>query len=114
VAKHLIKMLKGFPKNVFLALVLFLVTITLLNSEKQRMNLRTLGMQAQIKADQETIYKLEQLIQERPNYRDGWIQLAVAYYKNNDKGKALEALQKAKQIDPNNETLLQIEELWSN
>jgi len=114
VAKQLIKMLKSIPKNVFLALVLFLVAIALLNSEKQRMDLRTLGIQAQIKTDQETIYKLEQLTQERPNYRDGWIQLAVAYYKNNDKDRALEALQKAKQIDPNNETLSQVEELWNN
>ncbi|PIV00394.1 hypothetical protein COS55_03610 [Candidatus Shapirobacteria bacterium CG03_land_8_20_14_0_80_40_19] len=105
---------KHLPKNVLVGLLFFIAAITALNSEKQRMDLRTLGMQAQVKADQETIYKWEQLAQERPDYRDGWIQLAVAYYKSSDKEKALWALQKAKEIDPNNETLLKIEKLWGN
>lgn len=105
---------KHLPKNVLLALVFFITALAALNSEKQRTRLRILGMQAQVKADQKTIYQWEQITQERPNYRDGWIWLAVAYYKNNDKEKAHQALQKAKEIDPNNETLSQIKELWSN
>jgi len=105
---------KHLPKNVLIALLFFIAAIAALNSEKQRMGLRILGMQAQVKADQETIYKWEQITLERPNYRDGWIQLAVSYYKNNDKEKALWALQKAKEIDPNNEILPRVEKLWSN
>lgn len=105
---------KGFPKNVLVALVLFVAATAALNSEKQRTSQRILGVQAQIKADRETIYKWEQLMQERPNYRDGWVQLAVLYYKRGETSKALTALQKAREIDPNNESLSQIEELWSN
>lgn len=105
---------KGFPKNVLIALVFFIAAMSALNSEKQRTEQRILGLQAQIQTDQETIYKWEQLTQERPNYRDGWVQLAVLYYKNGEKQKALLALQKAQEIDPNNESLSQIEELWGN
>lgn len=111
---YLDKKAKHLPKNVFIAVLLFIATFAALNSEKQRTALRILGVQAQIKVDQETIYKWEQLMQERPNYRDGWVQLAVLYYKKGETSKALTVLQKAKEIDPNNENLSQIEELWSN
>ena len=43
----------------------------------------------------------EKIVEEKPDYRDGWLQLTVLYYKlyQNDQAKA--ALQKALYIDPN-------------
>ena len=105
---------KQLPLNIIVALVLVIAAISALKSENNRMNQRILGMQTKVKADQETIYKWEQILQERPDYKDGWVQLAIIYYKIGNKQKALEALSTARKIDPNNETLLLIEDLWNN
>jgi len=83
---------------------MLLVTI-----ENKKQEQKILGLQTQLKADQQTIAAWEQILEERPDYRDGWIQLAAAYYKIGDKQKAKEALQKAKLIDPDNEIILNFE-----
>ena len=73
------------------------------------MSQKILGQQTQIRADQQTITAWEQILEERPDYRDGWIQLAAAYYKIGERLKAKQALEKAKALDPNNETILNFE-----
>jgi len=47
----------------------------------------------------------QKIVEENPTYRDGWIRLAVGYYEDGDVDRAIEALDKAKEIDPNNETV---------
>jgi len=43
----------------------------------------------------------EKIVQEKPNYRDGYLQLAILNYKIYENQKALESLKKALEIDPN-------------
>lgn len=102
---------KHIPLNIVLASLMFLAAFFGLKSEQQRMDSRALGIQTQVKADQETIYAWEQILTERPNYRDGWVQLAAAYYKVGQVTKAQEAVQKAIQLDPNNETIINFQKL---
>lgn len=51
----------------------------------------------------ETIIVWEAFVSEHPNYRDGWITLAVLRYQLRDKARALEAAQKALGVDPSYE-----------
>lgn len=97
--------------KLFSSLILFLVCLSLVNLENQKLAQKILGAQTQLKADQQTITVWEQILDERPDYRDGWVQLAAAYYKIGDKQKAKEALLKAKAIDPTNEVILNFEKL---
>lgn len=108
---YLDKKARQLPKNVLIALVFFIAAMAALKSENQKSELRTLGLQTRINANQETIYQWEQILQERPDYRDGWVQLSASYYKSGNKQKAKEALKKAIEIDPNNESLLSFEKL---
>ena len=68
-------------------------------------------MQTELKTDQKTAFDWEQILTERPDYRDGWIYLAAAYYKLGNKEKAKQALSRAKTLDPTNVTILSFEEL---
>lgn len=88
---------------------MFLVTV-----ENKKQEQKILGIQTQLKADQQTIAAWEQILAERPDYRDGWVHLAAAYYKAGDKQKARQALQKAKALDPTNEIILNFEKLLGN
>jgi len=110
----MINVVKKIPKNVFFALFFCVVSLFLLRSEETRAQQRTLGLQTQIKADQKSIYEWEQILLERPDYRDGWIQLAANYYQSGDKDHALEAILKAKSLDPNNEIILSFEKFLNN
>jgi len=110
---YLDKKAKKLPYNVFLALIFVGVSFFLLKEENDRRNLRILGLQTQLKSDQKTAYDWEQILTERPDYRDGWIYLAVAYYKLGNNERAKEALNHARTIDPTNETILSFEELLS-
>jgi len=110
---YLDKKAKKLPYNVFLALIFVGVSFFLLKEENDRRNLRILGLQTQLKSDQKTAYDWEQILTERPGYRDGWIYLAVAYSKLGNNERAKEALNHAKIIDPTNETILSFEELLS-
>lgn len=53
----------------------------------------------------------EQIITEKPNYRDGYLQLTYLYYKLYETEKAKECLQKALELDPNFEPALELEKL---
>ena len=108
------KKAKKVPKNLLFALIFFLASSSLLIEENQRINQKILGFQTQLRADQKIAFDWEQILLERPNYRDGWIQLAAIYYKLGNKEKARQALTKAKTQDPTNETILSFERLLEN
>ncbi len=108
---YLDKKAKRIPKNIILAFLFLVVSFFLLKSENNRINKRVLGLQTQLKTDQKTAFDWEQILAERPNYRDGWIQLAAIYHKLGNKEKAMEALEQAKLLDPTNETILSFEKI---
>lgn len=51
------------------------------------------------------INKWEGFVLENPTYRDGYLQLTLLYFKLGEKEKAQEKLQKAIDLDPNNEEI---------
>lgn len=108
------KKAKRIPRNIVLAVIFFVFSFFLLREEKIRMEKRILGLQTKIKADQKNAFDWEQILIERPDYRDGWIQLSALYHKLGDIEKAKEALARAKALDPSNETILSFEELLEN
>ena len=103
------QMLNKLPKNILFALVFLFVSLVLLYSENRRITSRTLGLQTKAGPKQETAYQWEQILIERPDYRDGWIELAALYYNLGEKQKAKEAVARAKDLDPNNENILAFE-----
>lgn len=107
-------MLKKLPKNILFAIVFLLLSLTLLYSENRRIDSRTLGSQIKVGSKQETVYQWEQILTERPDYRDGWIQLAALYYQLGNKEKAKEAISQAKNLDPNNENILSFEKFLTD
>lgn len=66
-------------------------------------------------SDPEDIRRLiaiwEKVVEEKPNYRDGWLQLAILHYKLYENDKAKESLQKALFIDPNYEPAKELEKI---
>jgi cytochrome c-type biogenesis protein CcmH/NrfG len=113
-ANKKVHLVDKIPLNVLVAAVLFAASATLLHSEKERLQKKVLGQQTEVKRDQETVYQWEQIIQERPGCRDCWLQLSSAYLKVGEKIKARQALNSAKQIDPNNEHIATLEKLLTN
>lgn len=77
------------------------------NSAKHADNTESTGNTA----DNADITFWQRIVEENPTYRDGWIRLAVGYYEDGDIDKAIEALDKAKEIDPNNETVKSLEKI---
>lgn len=108
---YLDKKAKRLPYNVVLSLIFVVVSLFLLKEENDRRNQRILGLQTELKTDQKTVFDWEQILTERPDYRDGWIYLSASYYKLGNKEKAKQALGRAKTLDPTNETILSFEEL---
>ena len=53
----------------------------------------------------------EKIVAEKPNYRDGWIQLAILHYKLYENEKAKECLEEALEIDPNFELVQKLQEV---
>ncbi len=58
-----------------------------------------------------SIQSWKEIITEKPDYRDGYLQLALLHYKLYEDKKAEEYLQEALTIDPNFEAAKQLEEL---
>lgn len=102
---------KRLPKRILFALVFFLATTVLLNLENQKMNQKVLGAKTAVTADQKAATSWEGILRERPDYRDGWIQLAATYAQLGEKQKAREALARAKILDPFNENILNFEKI---
>lgn len=63
---------------------------------------------------QRLIIAWEQIINDKPNYRDGYLQLAYLYYKLSEDGKAKQALQKALELDPNFEPAQELERILND
>lgn len=57
------------------------------------------------------IVKWEKTLEEYPGYRDVHLRLAVLNWEINNKSKAKEHLQKAKELDPNFEMTKELEEI---
>lgn len=57
------------------------------------------------------ISKWEKIVSETPTYRDGYLHLALYYFKLGNKIKAQENLQKALELDPNYEETRELEEI---
>jgi len=108
---YLDKKAKKLPYNIILAAIFVVVSFFLLKEENDRRNQRILGLQTELKTDQKTAFDWEQILTERPDYRDGWIQLAAIYHKLGNKEKAMVALEQAKLLDPTNETILSFEKI---
>lgn len=66
-------------------------------------------------SDPEDIRRLisawEKIVAEKPNYRDGYLQLAFLYYKIQEDTKAKENLTKALKLDPNFEPTLKLQKI---
>lgn len=103
-----------FPLNILISLVFLAISFFLLKEENLRQKQRILGLKTEINASQNEIFAWEQILLERPNFRDGWIELAVLYLKNGNKEKAKECLEKAKNLDPLNETILNFKKIIEN
>lgn len=56
----------------------------------------------------------EKIITEKPDFRDGWLQLAYLYYKIFENAKAKDYLQKALALDPNFEPARELEKIISS
>ena len=97
------------PLNVVFALIFFLASLFALKNFYVRPNSVVLGVKAS--PYQEEIAQWEQIVAEKPEYRDGWLQLVNLYYQDNDKQKAKDALQEVKKIDPNNEIISTLEKV---
>jgi len=106
--------LSKIPLNLAFSVLFLTVSFLLFNLENKRIDKRVLGLQTQIKTDHETAHKWEQILIERPDYRDGWIQLAAIYNQLGNKDKAKEALKNAKNIDPNNQLIAAFEKFLEN
>lgn len=97
------------PLRVLLALTIFLGLTIPLQLEKEKKQESVLGLQAQAQEAQKKAFEWEKILRNRPDFRDGWLQLAAIYYKIGDKQKAREAIVQAKALDPNNESILSLE-----
>ena len=60
---------------------------------------------------QRLIEAWEKIVQEKPNYRDGYLQLAILHYKIYENEKAKEYLNKALEIDPNYQLTRELEKI---
>lgn len=69
-------------------------------------------------SDPEDIEKLitawEKIIEEKPNYRDGYLQLAYLHYKVYENNKAKDYLKKAIELDPNYKLARELEKILEN
>ena len=97
--------------SILVGSLFFFVSLIFLNNYNHRLEEKILGINIQLKADQKTTYEWEQILAEKPDYRDGWLSLAASYAKTGDLTKARRAFNRAKEIDPNFEELPSLEKL---
>jgi tetratricopeptide (TPR) repeat protein len=105
------KKLRQAPPNIIFALLFFTIACLVLRAENLKTNRRVLGLQAEIQTQRQEIVNWEKIIAEKPDFRDGWLQLAAAYAEAGNKEKAQEALNQAKNLDPNNDKIPVLEDL---
>jgi cytochrome c-type biogenesis protein CcmH/NrfG len=105
----LLEKINRLPLNVALALFLATSSIFMLQMDKYQKTEQILGWQSKIQEEQKTIFEWEAILKEKPDYRDGWIQLAISYLETGNKQQAIRALSRAKEIDPTFEPTLSLE-----
>lgn len=88
-------------KRLLFSLIFFLVSFFLLSNSPKNTQ-KVLGTKAQSSLETESIQKVEQILKNDQNYRDGWILLSYLYLKVNKIPQAKDCLKRAKIIDPNN------------
>lgn len=99
------------PASILIGTFFFLISLIFLNSYNRRLKEKVLGINIQMQADQKSAYEWEQLLTEKPDFRDGWLQLSSLYAKMGNVKKAKEAFNRAKEIDPNFTALPSLEKL---
>ena len=104
-------MRKKLNTKFILSVVFFLISFALVKVEDKRKAQKILGAQAQLRIGKESVQAWEEILEKRPDYLDGWIHLAIAYYQVGDFNKVQETLKKAKELDPINEIVLNLEKL---
>ena len=67
--------------------------------------------QKELQEKKMVIFKWEEILAAKPDFRDGWLKLAVSYLEIGAVQKAKEALDKAKELDPNYEKIKEIEDV---
>jgi cytochrome c-type biogenesis protein CcmH/NrfG len=97
------------PFNLVLAIFFATGSIFLLQLEREKHLKTVLGWENQIKKEQQEAYHWEEIVKQRPDWRDGWLQLATYYLRLNYHQKAKEAVAKAKELDPNNPAVIALE-----
>lgn len=78
----------------------FIVIVSLINLGLWVRNEIAKSQRASIEQE---IAKWKEVVTQTPTYRDGYLKLAALYWKLNEDEKAKEALDRAKDIDPNYE-----------
>lgn len=99
------------PRSILIGSLFFFISLIFLNNYNRRLKEKVLGINIQIMADQKTVFEWEQLLAEKPDFRDGWLQLSSLYSKMGNVEKAKKAFNRAKEIDPNFEALHSLEKL---
>ncbi|HUW24561.1 MAG TPA: tetratricopeptide repeat protein [Patescibacteria group bacterium] len=105
------KKLKETSPSIVFALLFFIIACLALRAENLKTNRRVLGLQAEIQTQRQEIANWEKIVAEKPDFRDGWLKLAAAYAEAGNREKAQEALNHAKNLDPNNQKISLLEEL---
>lgn len=99
------------PKKMIFALSFFLTSFILLNYQNAKDKQQVLGIQTSLRTQEMLTYEWQAVVNQYPDYRDGWLQLAFQYVKNNEINKAKDALKTARELDPNNEVIIKLEQL---
>ncbi len=99
------------PKITILTVLFFIVSFFFVQKEEIKTKQKILGLRTEITNNQKAVFDWEQILLEKPDYRDGWFQLAFAYYKIGNIEKTKEAIIRAKKLDPANNTTILLEEL---
>ncbi len=102
---------KKLPKSLLFAILFCLVAFSSLLINKQQTNRQILGAKIRLEENQKEIYQWEQILAEKPDYRDGWLQLSSLWAQLGNRDKAKEALDQARAVDPNDEAILPLEKL---
>lgn len=99
------------PNKLVFALSFFLTSFILLNYQNIQNKKQVLGVQTSLKKQEIITYEWREIVNQYPDYRNGWLQLAYQYIRSNEIQKAQEALKMAEELDPNNETIKNLEKL---
>ncbi len=105
------KKVNNIPKSILLGSLFFFVSLIFLNNYNRRLKEKVLGINIQLMADQKTAFEWEQILAEKPDYRDGWLQLSSLYAKMGNKEKTKAAFNLAREIDPNFTAFSSLEKL---